>query len=173
MQYPLKNGTFEVIQSGRFWNIHESESEKYAMDITKVSSLKSWFQFRKSDLESDSSYQVPVYSPCLGIVRKVTDGFGDMPIGIVGKPTEANAVIIGCDGFNVSLVHFKRGSIVVEEGDTVNIGQEIAEVGNSGYSFGPHLHIAAYKTDSLTGKTVNVPITFDGRYFYRGDSFTN
>ena len=173
MAYPLKDGEFEIIQSGRFFNIHTAESEKYAMDIVKRAQFRAWFQYRKSGLESDSSYGVPVYSPCRGNVKKVANSFKDMPIGIVGSPFEANSMLIGCDGFNVSLIHFKEGSAKVQEGDLVKVGQIIAEIGNSGKSYGPHLHIAAYTVDPQTNQPTNVPITFNGRYFFRGESFRN
>jgi len=173
MEYPLEDGNFVVVQSGRFGNIHTSEMEKYAMDITKSSGLKAWFQFRKTGLESDASYETPVYSPCNGSVKHVVKDFPDMPIGIVGESSEANSILIDCDGFNVSLVHFKKDSVVVAENDIVQVGQQIAQVGNSGKSTGPHLHIAAYKIDSQTNKTINIPITFAGQYFRRGDSFSN
>jgi len=173
MAYPLKDGEYEIIQSGRFFKIHTAENEKFAMDIVKHAQFNSWFQYRKSGLESDSSYGVPVYSPCRGIVKKVTSNYKDMPIGIVGSAFEANSMLIGCDGFNVSLIHFKERSAKVQEGDLVDVGQIIAEIGNSGKSYGPHLHIAAYTVNPQTNQPTNIPITFNGRYFYRGESFTN
>lgn len=173
MGYPLKDGSFTVIQNGKFLSVHTTPLEQYAMDITKDGSIKSWFQFRKSGLESDTSFGTAVYSPCSGNVEKTVNDFPDMPIGIVGEAIKANRVQINCDGFDLSLVHFKKGSIIVKEGETVQIGQKIAEIGNSGHSTKPHLHIMAFKTnDAPDGKTP-LPITFNGKYYFRGDGFKN
>lgn len=173
MDYPLKNGTYTVVQSGKFWNVHTSPQEKYALDIVKNSNFKSWFNFRKTGLDSDPSFDTTIYSPCQGNIKKIEQGFDDMPIGIKGSPAEANFVLIACDNYNVSLVHFEKDSTVVRPGDTVLVGQPLGQIGNSGFSDGPHLHIAAYKVDPQTLEATNIPILFNEKYFYRGDSFKN
>ncbi|TSC92532.1 MAG: peptidase m23 [Candidatus Berkelbacteria bacterium Licking1014_7] len=173
MEYPLKDGSFTVIQSGKFGDVHTAPIEQYAMDIIKDGGIKSWFQFRKAGLESNASFGTPVYSPCFGNVKSVTNDFPDILIGIEGKPSEANRVQIGCNGFNVLLVHFKKGSIAVKEGETVQIGQKVAEIGNSGRSAEPHLHIHVFKTNIATDTKIPLPITFNGKYFFRGDGFEN
>jgi murein DD-endopeptidase MepM/ murein hydrolase activator NlpD len=69
------------------------------------------------------------------------------------------------------MAHLKRDSIVVKAGDAVNIGQEIAMIGNSGNSDEPHLHIQAQRFGSETAPFSGEPIamTFDGRFPVRGD----
>lgn len=173
MDYPLKNGKFWVVQSGKNGKIHAIPSEKYAMDIAKYPTLKTWFRFRQASLEQDPSFGTPIYSPCKGTVLQVEQKFPDVPIGINGSATEANFVAIRCDGFGVSMIHFKQNSVQVKVGATVLAGDEIGQMGDSGNTSGPHLHIAAFKKDPQTQEAINVPITFNGRYFYRGDSFEN
>jgi hypothetical protein len=173
MDYPLKNRSYTVVQSGKFWNIHNSSQEKYALDITKISDFKSWFNFRKTGLESDPSFGATIYSPCQGNIKKIEQNFPDMPIGIKGSTNEANFILIACDNYNVSLIHFKKDSILVRPGDTVSTGQPLGQIGNSGFSDEPHLHIAAYKVDSQTLESTNIPILFKSKYFHRGDSFNN
>ena len=45
------------------------------------------------------------------------------------------------------LAHLKKGSIKVKEGQHVNEGEFLAQVGNSGSSSEPHLHIHHQRQD--------------------------
>lgn len=58
----------------------------------------------------------------------------------------------------VELAHLQKGSVRVETGDPVKMGQSIALVGNSGNTSEPHLHIHA--VDPTSGKAI--PLTIDG-----------
>ena len=71
----------------------------------------------------------PIYSPVAGTVLKAgpTSGFG-------------NAIYIEDSDGNVWLFGHMR-IMNVDKGDHVNIGNEIAKVGNEGQSTGPHVHI--------------------------------
>ncbi|MDT5042194.1 MAG: hypothetical protein QOE51_3179 [Actinoplanes sp.] len=52
------------------------------------------------------------------------------------------------DGVEFVYAHSRR--LLVKTGDTVKAGQVIAEVGNSGYSYGTHLHIEVHLIDGTT-----------------------
>lgn len=69
---------------------------------------------------------------------KVTDGFGAFG---------GNHIMISTGDFYVLLCHLKKGSARVKKGDTVRVGQQIGEVGNSGSSIQPHLHIQVMSND--------------------------
>jgi murein DD-endopeptidase MepM/ murein hydrolase activator NlpD len=53
-------------------------------------------------------------------------------------------VLGGADGFDYVFMHLRRGSIVVSAGQAVAPGAPIGEVGNSGRSFGAHLHFEVW-----------------------------
>ena len=77
-----------------------------------------------------------------GTVEYVIDGFGDN--GYYQNPDGGgfgNHVIINHgDGMRVIYAHLSKNSITVSVGDTVDYGQVIAKMGNSGSSTGMHLH---------------------------------
>jgi murein DD-endopeptidase MepM/ murein hydrolase activator NlpD len=58
--------------------------------------------------------------------------------------------------------HVRKGSLKVASGDIVKAGDQLAEVGNSGNTSAPHLHIACLKLDA-TGRGRLVPMSFAGR----------
>ena len=62
---------------------------------------------------------------------KVADGFGAFG---------GNHIMIRAGDIFVLLYHLKQGSAKVRKGDSVRVGQQIGEVGNSGSSIQPHLH---------------------------------
>jgi murein DD-endopeptidase MepM/ murein hydrolase activator NlpD len=53
------------------------------------------------------------------------------------------------NGFQTMYAHLSVTSVV--QGSPVNQGAKIGEVGNTGYSTGPHLHFAVFKN----GRAVN------------------
>lgn len=171
LEFPLHGGPFQAIQSGPNGSTHALPVEKYALDIIKPIKFSDFFRFRKADLEFDQNFGMPVYSSCDGDVVTALDGFPDMPIGIRGQADQANRVTVNCGQFNVAMVHFKKNSILVKVGDIVKTGQQIGLIGNSGASDGPHLHIMAYRFGSSPDDKIALPITFNGKYLFRGDIY--
>lgn len=171
LEFPLKGGEFKAIQSGPHGETHTLPVEKYALDIVKPPKISDFIKFRHADLASDPSFGLPVYSPCAGTVTIAVGGFDDMPIGIAGTSDKSNHVTVDCGKFFVAMVHFKKDSILVKVGDVVSISQQIGLVGNSGHSSGPHLHIMAYVIGSSPDDRIALPITFNGKYLFRGDVY--
>lgn len=82
---------------------------------------------------------VPVFAARDGVVVFKNDGEDDHII--FGNGGLGNVVSIDHgDGFESQYWHLKKNSITVSLGEIVKAGQQIAEVGSSGQSFGPHLH---------------------------------
>lgn len=75
LKFPLKDGPFEAIQSGPNGDTHNLPVEKYALDIARPTTISDWLKFRKSNLESNTTFDTPVYGPCTGPVTIAVDGF--------------------------------------------------------------------------------------------------
>jgi murein DD-endopeptidase MepM/ murein hydrolase activator NlpD len=71
-----------------------------------------------------------------------------------------NHVIIERDGGGyVLLAHLRAGSIQVGEGETVAVGHELGECGNSGNSTQPHVHVQVMDSpDAFTAR--GLPLAF-------------
>ena len=67
------------------------------------------------------------------------------------------------------MAHFKKGTIIVSVGDTVNKGQEVGKAGNSGNSTGPHLHYHLQNSPTLLDG-IGLPAQF--RNYYEDNVFT-
>ena len=79
----------------------------------------------------------PIYAPALALVREVTDSYQDNPkygrVVVLETKGKVLTVFTHLDGFNVKV------------GQKVAKGTQIATVGSSGKSTGPHVHIETYK----------------------------
>src|SRR3546814_21165157 len=63
------------------------------------------------------------------------------------------------DGTYVAYAHLRRGSLLVGVGDRVQAGQPLGEVGNSGNSSEPHLHVQLTDSPHVTD-AAGVPFTW-------------
>jgi murein DD-endopeptidase MepM/ murein hydrolase activator NlpD len=57
------------------------------------------------------------------------------------RPFAGNYVVLQGEAASVLMAHVRRGSLRVRVGQRVEGGQLVAEVGNSGNSLAPHLHV--------------------------------
>lgn len=124
-----------------------------------------------------SSYEIfgrSVIAPCAGNVVAAVDGLPDMDVPQTDEDHLAgNHVILRCGHSEILLGHFREGSLVVQAGQTLRVGQAIAEVGNSGNSSEPHLHINAQEpgTAEAPFSGAPIPIRINGLYLVRNDRF--
>lgn len=169
LSFPLKGGTYYVIQGGNskitnpFHSMYEAIN---AIDIVKFNKYGNRAEgiFPKS-LSSYAIYGDTIYSPCDGIVMQAVDGLPDLqPHEIDTENPAGNHVVVECKGVNVLIAHMMKGSLSVKKGDVIEEGQKLGKVGNSGNTFEPHLHIDAVRSnnESLHGKSV--PMLFHGRF---------
>lgn len=88
-------------------------------------------------------FGLPVLAPVAGEVVAVRDGLPDNPPGFT-ETTENwgnHLVLRTAGGLHVWLAHLRQGSIEVQLGAVVRVGDRLAACGNSGRSPQPHLHL--------------------------------
>lgn len=178
LAYPLRGGTYYVGGGGnaRLINNHQAnEPQKFALDIVRLNVYGN----RAAGLAPDdpTRYTIfgdTVYSPCSGVVVRATDGLPDLrPPERDGGNLAGNHVVLACGGAKVVLAHLKQGSITVATGVDVREGEVLGQVGNSGNTSQPHLHLHAERggapSEILDGE--GVPIEFGGRFLVRNSIF--
>ena len=147
-----------------------------ALDFNKLTNAGSVSRpFWSDKNESHAIFGETIYCPCKGVVVEakahVEDNAGaSMEVSM--EDGMGNYISLNCNGTIVSMVHLKQNSLVVNEGDQVQIGDALAEVGNSGFSQEPHLHFQAarYNQDSVL---VGLPMKFKERQLVRNDVYEN
>jgi Peptidase family M23 len=116
----------------------------------------------------------PVVAPCAGDVIAAVDGLPDMQVPQVDRDHLAgNHVILRCSGVDILLGHFRRGTVLVRVGAKLSVGDAIAQVGNSGNTSEPHLHVHAQEpgTADAPFSGAPIPIRINDQYLVRNDRF--
>ncbi|HEX5916804.1 MAG TPA: M23 family metallopeptidase [Nocardioides sp.] len=72
------------------------------------------------------------------------------------------------DGPVVAVCHLQRGSVGVQVGRRVRVGEVLGRCGNSGNSTEPHVHLQAIDRPDVPNASA-VPITFSGRVPHNGE----
>lgn len=145
----------------------------YGVDVIAVNR----WGFRTAGIQPSepSAYAIfgtPVLAPCAGEVVVAKGDRPDMPVPMVDEGYPAgNHVLLRCGDLDILLGHLRQGSVRVATGDSVVMGQQIGEVGNSGETGEPHLHIHAQLpgTPERPFSGTPVPIRFQGRFLVRND----
>jgi hypothetical protein len=189
LESPLGPGTYIVANggSGIILNAHTDALDQaipahkpywgtaYAVDFVAIDS---WGFRANGVLPADPrQYRVfgkPVLAPCDGEVVIALDGLPDMPIPIQDEAHIAgNHVVLRCGDVDILLAHFRNGSVVARKGQRLVEGSLVAEVGNSGASGEPHLHIHAQSHGTVEApfSGAPIPILINGRYLVRNDRY--
>jgi hypothetical protein len=142
-------------------------AQRYAIDFVELDSSGRAFVGDPSKNESWTGYGKEVLAVADGVVADVKNGLPDNqpnspPVLPVSLDTIAgNHIALKLkDGRYVLYAHLKPGSIRVRKGQTVRAGEVLAQVGNSGQSDAPHLHIHVADGPSPLGAE-GLPFTFD------------
>ncbi|MEO5957927.1 MAG: M23 family metallopeptidase [Opitutaceae bacterium] len=162
---PPFRGEWIVLQGGRSHLINHHypvPSQRDALDLVRVVGDRE-LNGDPQQLESYPSWSSSLLAPAAG---RVVAAVGDLPDNAVGQTDEAHlagnhlVLDLGTGNF-VLLAHLKRNSLLVRVGDKVEVGQPIAQCGNSGNTSAPHLHLQVQNgPDLFAPGTVTHPITF-------------
>ncbi|MBC3842986.1 M23 family metallopeptidase [Streptacidiphilus sp. 4-A2] len=146
--FPCDSGTWHIGQGGGYGLNHHYRvpEQRGALDIVKIGprGTHSAAALLPSDPGAYEAYGTRLFAPCAGTVTSAADGHDDQVPGRSRyAPATGNHVCIDTGKETVVLAHLKRGTVLVRTGDTVRAGDPIGEIGNSGNSTEPHLHLHA------------------------------
>jgi len=146
--------------------------QRHAIDLFQLSGGRLYHGDKKR-LESYPAFGKTLFAPADGRVVTFVDTRADPTPGKSDKKhPEGNYIVIDIGpGIYVGMVHLKRGSVKVSVGDEVRHGQPIAQVGNSGNTGAPHLHIQVQNLPKLSVTLAGLythPILFRNVVFARG-----
>jgi hypothetical protein len=184
---PFLSGRYLVAHGGSnsTVNIHlrtlDPELEQFArwrgqsraLDLFRIDSvglhMRGWFP---SDPTQYVTYGTSVVAPCAGRIALVHDGVADNRVPQMNREElPGNFVAIECNGNYLILAHLLAGSMEVRLGQQVAVGDVIGQIGNSGNSSEPHLHIHAQRGLPVEAPLSGEPlaITISGRFLVRND----
>src|SRR5215217_7698453 len=141
---PPLSGQWAMLAGGRSSLLSHHYSTPYqrnALDFVQLVDGRG-YEGDPKRVESWYGFGEPVLAPADGTVVSVSDINPDEPIGAIGQtPGDGNHITLKIGNHRYAIMaHLKQGSARVSEGERVRIGQQIAAVGDSGNSLGPHLH---------------------------------
>jgi murein DD-endopeptidase MepM/ murein hydrolase activator NlpD len=142
-----------------------SNSGRYAYDLVIVDDQRRMSHGDEGAPENWLGFGRAVHAPVDGVVVSVRadqpdngqwnpEALNDDPNILFG-----NHIVIEHDGAYVVLAHLKQGSLRVGAGDRVRAGDQIANVGHSGSSLFPHLHVQVM--DAPTSRGEGLPSVFE------------
>lgn len=151
-------------------------AQRYAIDIVEIN--RAGFRARSlwpKQLRAYHIWETEVMAPCAGEIVATEAELPDrIPPDADGEQPAGNYVAIHCLGVTVILAHLRQHSVAHAVSDEVVAGKLLGNIGNSGNTSEPHLHIHAVKGkvrnhDKLLWESEGVPIMFDARFLLRND----
>jgi hypothetical protein len=142
-------------------------SERWAYDL-----VADPYATGSERLDAHGIFGMDVHSPVVGVVTAVGDGEADIPpnteefSSLAGNYIHIRVTVDGAEAYLV-LAHLRQGTVGVVPGQQVAVGDLLAQVGNSGTSSEPHLHVHLQRQDPAR---VPHPVVAEGLplYFLRG-----
>jgi len=172
LDFPLTQGNYIVLQGGSnsLTNPFHSVAAQaiFSIDIVKLNQFGNRaVSLFPTKLKHYNIFKTELTSPCNGKILKAISNIPDnIPSRINREQSSGNHIIIECKGMKVMFAHLKQNSLRITSGDQVLAGDILGEVGNSGYSNEPHLHLQANSTDGRS-----IPILFSGNFLSINDLY--
>jgi hypothetical protein len=176
----VSNPTLEFPLRGAWAIVRSPAHHRYAFDLAAVASPSGGY-FTKSrmklllsgaSVEDSHSWAQTVHAPAdATVIDLCNDAADHRSVRVVTglrlalgrqrrhggdlRELAGNYLLLKCRKVFVLFAHLRHGSIRVSKGDTVGRGDGLAEVGNSGSSVAPHLHMQVVDNpDPLRAATV-------------------
>jgi Peptidase family M23 len=127
--------------NGRVWL-----AQRFAVDWEQLNERGQIYTGPREKLESYAIFGKPVLAVADAVVESITDKQpeqtpGSFPTDISLDAADGNSVILNLgDQHYAVYAHLQPGSITVQPGQKVRLGQVLGLVGDSGNSIVPHLH---------------------------------
>lgn len=158
-------GVAHVITANDGYHLEEDGYGDFAFDVVLTDEHGARFTGDGSKNEDYLVWDAEVTCPTTGIVIEVERDLEDNDPGGFALNAPANRIGISVGGsFYVYLYHFRKDSIPdsIEVGSTLFVGAPIGQVGNSGMSEEPHLHVAMLWYDETADepRSWSVPVEF-------------
>lgn len=141
-------------------------AQRFAIDWEQIDGAKTLV---RGDLKVPANYHIygkPILAVADGTVVATRNDLKDqvpgaLPPNLPLDEADGNFVILDIgSGHFVNYAHMRPGSVRVKLGDKVRRGEQIGEVGNTGNSQAPHLHL--HVTDGASALAANgLPYVFD------------
>jgi hypothetical protein len=144
LSLPVADGEWQVVWGGETDELNrrpDDRSLRRAVELTIVDDQGSSHRGEGLDNRDYYAHGQPVKAMAPGEVVMVVDGVPDNPPGHAGAYRLGNAVVVrhGDDLYAVYAM-LQPGSIPVQPGDAVTIGQRLGACGNSGDARSPRVH---------------------------------
>ena len=178
MAISASNPTLEFPLRGAWAVVRARGHHRYAFDLAAVDGPAGSYLTKSrmkvlwsgASVEDSHSWAQPVHAPAdATVVDLYTEAADHLSVRVLTgarlvrgrqryselRQLAGNFLLLQCRTVFVLLAHLRHGSIRVAKGDTVARGDAVAEVGNSGSSLAPHLHLQVVdRPDPLRAATL-------------------